>query len=1003
MNASRPLPHALHFLLLILLAAAVAPSGARAQASLEATVFDLETGAPLEGASVRLENEAIGFEAVRTTNAQGKVTFSGLATSGVYAAYVPSTAERNEARVGEIRLRSNEERSVLLLVGPVREVTLDEVVVEGTGLTQLNTTNAEVASTLPEREVELLPIEGRDLTRALYRLPNVTQATGFYPEAPNVSINGANALYVNYLIDGMDNNENFLGGQKFPVPIGFARDVTVLTNTYSVEYGRTANGVFNVTTKSGGNAVAGEAFYLTRPGPVLDASSPYAQRDLSGNPVKDGFQRHQAGFAFGGPIRRDQTFYFVNAEQTLDVKDNLLNVPSLGVNEAVRGQNRFTLLSAKLDHRWTDRLRSSLRANVSRVGVERQGGGLEGGIDFPSAASTQDRNAALVALQNTYTGSRFVYEGNVQYSRFRWNYADAANPEAPRVEVQGASGVPVANLGNPGFVFEDLESTFQIQQKLTLSRGRHTLKLGGEAITSHFSLAGGGNPGGVYRVRLTEAQERELQAQAEGADLAITDVPADAELLYYGVELRPGTFGARQNYFALYAEDQLALSGRLDVSFGLRYDYDNLSKGGAGRGDLNNLAPRFNANYVLGERSVVRGGYGLFYDKVLYAAYSDALQRNSTAAGYRRQLQALIDLGRLPADTDLDRVTFDGNLTVDATALAGGYLEGPGADALQARREEVFSGELRILNPDGYRNPYTHQFSLGYQRQVGTDRLFYVDLVHTRSYNLFRLRNLNAAAPYAITPEDVAAAEDPSALVRTPEAADATRPVGVEPGGARNIVMTEAAGQARYWAASVNLLKDRRADDFAYRLSYTLARLRNNTEDINFRAMDANRFEAEWGPSINDRTHVLSGILYYFPSGGLSLSVAALLQSGQPINRIPDARLFGTTDLNGDGQSFGDAYVGNSDRAPGEKRNSDRLPWSTTFDLGLHYDLDLAGHAVELRADVFNLFNTENLSGYANNATQSNQIQPGPADSGVLVRRNAAPPRQFQFGLRYLF
>ncbi|HMX82385.1 MAG TPA: hypothetical protein PLE23_03615, partial [Saprospiraceae bacterium] len=58
---------------------------------------------------------------------------------------------------------------------------------------------------------------------------------------------------------------------------------------------------------------------------------------------------------------------------------------------------------------------------------------------------------------------------------------------------------------------------------------------------------------------------------------------------------------------------------------------------------------------------------------------------------------------------------------------------------------------------------------------------------------------------------------------------------------------------------------------------------------------------------------------------------------------------------------------------------------------------------LSVRADVFNLFNAENLSGYSNNATQSNQIQAGTAASGLLVRRNAAPPRQFQFALRYSF
>ncbi|HXU28952.1 MAG TPA: TonB-dependent receptor, partial [Thermoanaerobaculia bacterium] len=111
---------------------------------------------------------------------------------------------------------------------------------------------------------------------------------------------------------------------------------------------------------------------------------------------------------------------------------------------------------------------------------------------------------------------------------------------------------------------------------------------------------------------------------------------------------------------------------------------------------------------------------------------------------------------------------------------------------------------------------------------------------------------------------------------------------------------------------------------------------------------------------------------------------------------------YGTTDLNGDGRSFGDAYVGNSDRSPGESRNSDRLPWSKTLDLGVQYRLPFLGRRIEVRADVFNVTNEANLSGYSNNSTQSNQIQVGPKDSRI-VKKNAGPPRQFQFGLRYSF
>ncbi|MFZ2897131.1 MAG: TonB-dependent receptor, partial [Saprospiraceae bacterium] len=279
--------------------------------------------------------------------------------------------------------------------------------------------------------------------------------------------------------------------------------------------------------------------------------------------------------------------------------------------------------------------------------------------------------------------------------------------------------------------------------------------------------------------------------------------------------------------------------------------------------------------------------------------------------------------------------------------------------------------------------------------------------VHNRSYNLFRLRNLNAAAPYPLgDPNNVA--------VRSIAEADASRPIPILNGNsaviggdtlygvARNVVMSETEGESRYYGASFNLQRDRGAGNFAWRLNYTLSFLENNTEDINFRAMDANDFEAEWGPSINDRRHIISGIGSYYPLGGLGITLAALVQSGQPVNRIPDAAIYGTTDLNGDGASFGDAYVGNSDRYPGQGRNSDRLPWSHVFDLSAHYQFQLGENALEIRADVFNILNTQNMSGYSNNATQSNQIQIGAPEAGI-VQKNAGAPRQFQFGMRVIF
>jgi len=997
---------------------------------IDVSVRELTRQRAISGITVYLENPSIGVSRQAITNSNGQVTFGSVSLNGVYRVFTNADATYLESAADNIVLRANARQSVSLQLPSKREVNLNEVQVRGRSTTQINTVNAEVASQLTIKQVEELPVEGRDITRVLYRLPNVSQATGFYPEAPNVSINGANGLFNNYLIDGMDNNERFLGGQKFAIPIGFTRNVSVLTNNYSVEFGNTGNGVINITSKSGSNNTTGEVFFLTRPGSVVDAQTSYPLRDLSGNQVKDGFQRYQAGFGIGGALVKNKTFYYLNVEHTTDIKDNLLTAPQLGVNETIRGTNRFTYISGKLDQFWSDRFKSSLRVNVGQVAIGRQAGGLTGGIAFPSAANAQDRNSVLIASRNTYSTARFSSETNLQYSSFRWNYARPVNPNSPDVTVQDPTGVGIAYLGHPGYLFDSHENTMQFQQKVSFYRGNHTIRAGAELISARHQLFGGGNPNGSYTVRLTASQLAAIQERRLGSNLNVSDIPADAQVLGYSVELRPASFGTTQNIVTGYVEDQWAASPRLNLTLGLRYDYDNLSKGGAATGDANNVAPRFSANYKVSARSTVRGGVGVFYDKILYTIYSDALQQNNTSTDFKRELQYFIDRGILPANTDLNRVTFDGNLSVGGSNNAGvpiRYLQGPPASSFAGQRN-LFSGERRILNPNGYQNPYTIQSTLGYQYQVNDDVLIYADAVYNESYNLFRTRNLNAPAPYDY------GLSARNGTARSSDVANASRPVPIVngagllngqvlAGAAQSVVMTETAGRSRYTALSLNVQKNRGDEPYAYRLIYTLSRLYNNTEDVNFRAMDANNFDAEWAPSINDRTHIINGIFNYYVGQQLTLTAAALIQSGQPINRIPNAaryvivdaqnrpilgsngQMLTTNDLNGDGGAFGDAYVGNSDRHPGESRNSDRLPWSKVIDVSAQYTLPLkmsTGQRVEIRADIFNVLNTNNLSGYSNNATQSNQIQVGPAGSGI-VQRNAGTPRQFQFGARYLF
>lgn len=979
-----------------------------AQESINVTVSLQPKQEPVSNLEIQLINESRGISIIKTSDKNGNVKFTSLPVIDDYQIKFAGNDDYLSSQSGLIDLRSNENVTINLPVfKKIGKQALDEVIVTDRKTLKINRRNAEVSFELQAEELKKLPVEARDINTALFRLPNVTQATGFFPEAPPVSINGANSLYTNYTIDGMDNNEQFLGGMRFNIPVGIVKDITVLTSNYSAEYGLSNNGVIDITTKSGTNDIKGEIYAINRPGQPLDASSPFAQRDLSGNQVKDGFERYQTGMAIGGPIKKDQTFFFFNFEHTTDLKDNLLNSPDLGVNETVQGTNTFNYFSAKIDHNWAENFRSSLRANFGLVNIDRQGGGLSGGVQFPSAANQQQRNSLNLALKNNYEIGDLTFESNLQYSRFKWDYADPNSGASPQATLRNPQDLTVAVIGHPGFVFDAEADTYQFQQKVNYAIDDHSLKAGFNYLSSDHSLFGGGNPNGNYVVDLTQDQLDNLSNANLGSGLTISDLPEDVEVINYNVELRPTSFGTTQNIYSFYLEDLWAVTNKLDLKMGLRYDYDNLSKGGGDDGDFNNLAPRFNFNYELTDNSVIRGGYGIAYDKILYSVYSDALQQSTDSDAFKSQLAALQDQGILNPNADLDQITFNGNLT--ATIPDADFPNGPIANELSVDKNQIFSNERRILNPNGYDNPYTHQISLGYQTKIDDDKLFFVDLFHNRGENLYRLRNLNAAEEFPIdadfTPDQV----------RTQAEADATRPIPIVNGAgiingqevqgvARNVIMTETKGQSRYYAASFNLQKQRGDDKYSYRLNYTLSSLRNNTEDINFRAMDANNYENEWGPSINDRRHNINGIFNWFPVENSLITFAGLLQSGQPINRIPDAEIYGTTDLNGDGSGFGEAYVGNSDRSPGESRNNDRLPWSFNFDVHLQYSFDFMGdNQLELSADVFNVFNVENLSGFPNNATQSNQIQAGSASSGRFVQRNAGPPRQFQFGARYLF
>lgn len=993
------------FLLSILYAAT-----AFAQNTFKVIIIDANNGNPVVGLKLYLSYGSTARTDSTTTNFRGEAFFSYHKNEDkliIFSDESDSYTELSEVISGNKNLPA-----YTLYIIPKKVSSLEDVIVTAYTPIALNRKNATAVQRISRTELKNFPIEGRDITRAFVRIPNMTIATLGYAEAPNVAINGTNGSYTNYLIDGMDNNERFLGNVKFNTPYGFTEGVNIYTNNFSAEYGNTQTGIVNVLTRSGKNVTEGEVFYLTRPGKLTDASSAFATRDLSGNLVKDGFMRQQLGFGLGGAIRKDKTFYYINVEQTIDVKDNLLNVPQLNIKETVQGKNYFTFISGKIDQVWNTRFRSSLRANIGRFNIDRQGGGLDGGNTFPSAGSTQANRSYLIALKNSYDFSAsFGGETNIQHSRFRWNYRKPYNAASSSVTLRDPAGVVIGILGQTGAIFDDIENTDQLQQKFTYKKGAHTLKFGVDIISSDFNLLGGGNPNGNYDVQLTAQQLSDLAAKKLGSNIQLTDIPSNVQVLNYQTELQTKQFGKRQNQYSLYVEDLYSVSKKLNLSLGLRYDYDNLTIGGSnGKGDVNNFGPRLSFNYAIDDRNVIRGGWGVFYDKYKYSTISDALQFSSTAPDFKAQLQVLIDKGLLPKSTDLNKVTFDGNIL--ASVPGAPYLNGPSSSSLQGKRGSTFSTNLRILNPEGYENPNSNQFSLGYQRKLSNNTIFTVDLLYAKTKNLYQLWDLNSPAPYPLK-------EASPIVIRTVAQANATRPVPITgttttingqvlTGIARDILVTKNTGRADYYSAAFVLQKIRDKEKYSYRLSYVLSSTKNNTDGINDRALDGNDFEAEYGYGLNDRRHLVSALFSYYPIKNLSVTPALLIQSGVPVTRYVDGNRYiagmrefgGVTDLNGNGITFG----GPSDRYPGEKRNGDRLPWATTLDFNAIYQLTLKNtKPIEITLDVFNLLNADNWSGYNATFATGNQQQLGPASSGLYQRKSASPPRQVQLGVRYVF
>ena len=286
------------------------------------TVED-QTGAVVPGAKVTVLNEGTGLPLTTTSAADGAYIFTPIKI-GVYTVAVEKEGFRRVTR-SQVTLHVQEQVKVdvTLVPGQVTQT------VEVTGAPPLlETQTSSVGQTVGQQAVNDLPLNGRNYTflAQLVAGTSQTQPTGRGLEfSGSFSANGLPLVHNNYLLDGIDNNNdtvNFLNGASFAVlsPPDAIQEFKVQTSNFSAEFGRAGGAVINATIKSGTNRVHGSAWEFVR-NDKFDAANFF---ENSPTHIQKGeFRRNQFGASIGGPITiphvysgKDKTFFFGDFEAT---------------------------------------------------------------------------------------------------------------------------------------------------------------------------------------------------------------------------------------------------------------------------------------------------------------------------------------------------------------------------------------------------------------------------------------------------------------------------------------------------------------------------------------------------------------------------------------------------------------------------------------------------------------------------------------------------------------
>src|SRR6476660_4932060 len=271
------------------------------------TVFD-PSGAVIISATVSVTQAETGFSRTATTGSQGEFTLVELPV-GHYRLQANASGFQKFMQEG-FTLEVNQTATVNIRMKIGQATDIDEVQADAA---LLETTSTSLGKSIGTREIEGLPLNGRHFTQLGTLQPGVapitpglSQAGGSLRDGQAYAVNGQRPESNNFLIDGADNFNNVDGGFVMEPPVDAIAEFRILTHTANAEFGHSTGSTTNIVTRSGTNAYHGSLWEFLR-NDAFDAKSFFA---TSVEPLK----RNQYGGTFGGPIRRDKTFFFLYYE-----------------------------------------------------------------------------------------------------------------------------------------------------------------------------------------------------------------------------------------------------------------------------------------------------------------------------------------------------------------------------------------------------------------------------------------------------------------------------------------------------------------------------------------------------------------------------------------------------------------------------------------------------------------------------------------------------------------